>query len=202
MNRSKKGVTLVELVIACTIMVLLAGACTAVLVSGQRLFITGAQTATNQLEANLLQTSLLKSLPNVIGLEVKSIDAVLNDANADGVSIFMKPGDALTIRKNGVNMTVNNVKSFEYKFKRAGKEASYDADGDPTTPEVTTNTAKTRFVYTAELEDGTSITGGLVLTNIPYAEIGNMSGVLAELEAGSGSCGALYFAITEEETGS
>jgi len=196
MNKSKKGVTLVELVIACSIMVLLAGACTAVLVSGQRLFISGAQTATNQLEANLLQTSLLKSLPNVVGVEVTTTDAVKNDT--DGVSIFMENGGSLTIRKNGTNMTVNNVKTFEYRFKIAGKEATYDADGDPTTPEtLSTDTAKARFIYTAELEDGTSITGGLVLTNIPYKNVGSISG---EWD-GEDTYGALYFPITLEETG-
>lgn len=50
MKRTKKGITLVELVVCCGIMVMLAGACTAVLVSGARLFSDSSDTARAQLQ--------------------------------------------------------------------------------------------------------------------------------------------------------
>ena len=51
MKKSKKGITLVELVICCAIIVMLGGACTAVLASGSRVYNQSTSAATSQMDA-------------------------------------------------------------------------------------------------------------------------------------------------------
>jgi len=199
LNNSKKGVTLVELVVSCTIMVLLAGACTAVLLSGQKLFLSSTQTANNQLEANLLQTTILKALPSAAKVSVKN----LNDVKADttGVGIYFDD-NTFTVQNKGNSITVNNVDEFEFSFEMVGKEIAITpaVTPDPADPSATaipavmSDTARTQFVYTAKLEDGSEISGGIVLSNVIYKNSGveGFSGVLETLTL-SGNKAALYF---------
>jgi len=151
MNKSKKGVTLVELIICCVVMILLGGACTAVLVSGQKLFNSGSNAANTQLEANVIQTTIVNGLPSMRVIEKKPLaDA---KATTTGTSIFFD-GDTFTIRQNGIDITVNAVEGFSYKLDKVGQAAS--------------TTAKVQFVYTATMDDGSSVSGGVVLTNTTY----------------------------------
>ena len=187
MRKSKKGITLVEMVIACVIMVLLGGACTAVLVSGQKLFLSGTTMANNQLDSNVVQTTMLKALPKTERVIWKN---TVNSARAEdtGVSIFFEIDAAgevgsLVIRQNETEITVNKVKDFSYSFERVGQKN----DAEPTL-----ETAKAQFIYTVVMEDDSVITGGVVLTNVRYRDVDDsldddeMSGSLK-------NGGALYF---------
>ena len=141
----------------------------------------------NQLEANVLQTAIINSLPKMIKVEQKSIDDA--KATTEGVAIFFDSG-TLTIRQNGFNMTVNKVNGLTYEFKRAGKASS-----DLAIPE----TARAQFVYHATLEDGSSINGGLVLTNTKYTDVvaAGISGNINLETSGK----ALYFSAPSDESG-
>ena len=193
MNKSKKGVTLVELVIACVIMVMLGGACTAVLVSGQKLFISGSKTANNQLEANLLQTTILNALPKMLIVDQDSVTDVKAAITADVggaekidcVGIYFE-GSAedpiFTISRNGSNITIHNVTKFEYTLKKLGSS----------------ETAKTQFVYTAELADGSEITGGVVLGNMTFKKEVEAKGISGNHSLASENK-ALYFSTKKDD---
>ena len=70
MKRTKKGFTLVELIICCAIMTMLAGACTALLMSGEKLFSTGSKSALTQMDVNVLQATILNRLPSANAVEL------------------------------------------------------------------------------------------------------------------------------------
>ena len=89
MKQSKKGITLVELVICCAILVLLGGACTAVLVSGQTVFNTSSKTANAQLDADVLQTYLMNLLPPAKNIkEANRLTDVKDTANEFNAIFF------------------------------------------------------------------------------------------------------------------
>ena len=168
-----------ELVICCVIMVLLAGACTAVVVSGQKLFITGSETANTQLEVNALQTAIVNTLPHMVTVEQKGVaDA---QGATKGVSIFYA-GDALTIRNAENDIILDGVTALKCEFKRVGKSDS--------------DTARAQFVYTATMSDGSTISSGVVLPNTKYTDVG-ISAIDNLKTAGT----ALYFSVPEEAPG-
>ena len=179
MNNSKKGVTLVELVICCVIMVLLAGACTAVVLSGQKMFLSGSRSANIQLEANALQTAIVNALPNMVKVESKTVADT--KSTTEGVGIYFD-GDVLTIRSAGADMTINSVNGLKCEFKRVGKSDS--------------DTARAQFVYTATMSDGTIVSGGVVLTNTKYTDVG-ISAIDNLKTVGT----ALYFSVPVEAPG-
>ncbi len=154
MKKSKKGVTLVELVICCAIIVLLGGACTAVLASGSTIFNTSSQTANAQLDSDVLQNFMMNLIPSS-----KTVGQLtLNQAKAlvDGNCLFFDDENdgVFTVRVNGKNTTIRSITEFEYSIIRAG-----DPDSD---------TARAQFIYTATLSDGTELHGGFVLSNMKY----------------------------------
>ena len=159
-------------------MILLAGACTAVIVSGQRLFVKGSQTANTQLETNALQTTIIKSLPNmsVVTKKTSPTDVQTVKTSTEGVGIFLEDGK-LTIRRHGSNVTINSVAKFECGFKKVGAN----------------DTGRTQFVYEATMSDGTKISGGVVLINTKHSEVESIA-LNAELTADT----ALYFSMSDE----
>ena len=172
-NNTKKGVTLVELVISCIVMVLLAGACTAVLISGQKLFLSGSQMANNQLEASLLQNTLLNMLPKMVEVELIEVESSGATVGAkdkeEGVSLFFDNGK-FTIRQDESNTNVNKVVDFSYDFQEVGTSRGIDNKGNPIP-----RTSRAQFVYVATLEDGRTISGGMVLANTKYADVSHIS---------------------------
>ena len=179
LNKSKKGVTLVELVIACVIMVLLGGACTAVIVSGQKLFISGSQNANAQLEANIVQTAVLNSLPRMDSVAKVGVDEL--QSKTEGLA-FSVSDSTLTIWQNGSEITVNNIKGFQCSINKAGDSGS--------------DSARAQFSYTLTLSDNVPISGGLVLNNTVHEEI--PSGLKGAVVLNAGE--ALYFFV-DEDTG-
>ncbi len=159
MKKSKKGVTLVELVICCAITVMLAGACTAVLISGQRVWKSGSESANAQMTADILQTSLYGKLPSYGSVEVvstaNSTGVSTLKGSATGTLLYFNDEDVLVIQNSGDTMTVNDVTDFTYTFLKVGSKES----------------ARTQFNYTATLADGREFSGGIVISNLAFKDI-------------------------------
>ena len=152
MKRTKKGITLVELVVCCGILVMLAGACTAVLVSGARLFSDSSDAANTQIESNALQTFLLNRLPSA--KQVISVDAAGAAATTEGTSLYFDAADKLIIRNTGENTEIRGVADFTYSIVKAGDSSS--------------DTARAQLQYTVKMSDGSNFSGGVVLGNVKY----------------------------------
>lgn len=152
MKRSKKGITLVELVICCAIIVMLGGACTAVLASGAQIFNTSSRTANAQLDADVLQTFMINNLPSA---KNPTTEKSLTEAKAltEGIAIYVEDS-TLTIQVDGNATSIRSVTELEYKFAKAG---------DPTS-----QSARAQFLYTATLTNGSTLSGGFVLGNEKY----------------------------------
>ena len=166
MKKSKKGVTLVELIICCAITVLLAGACTAVLISGQRVWKSGSDSANAQMTADVMQTNFYNRLSSVNGAEITTVSAAKTPLAGAGLTLdgsfalYMDGEDGakiFTMDAGGNLTTLEDVEKFEFSFTKAGAEAS--------------TTARAQFVYTATLADGREFSGGLVISNLQYEDI-------------------------------
>lgn len=168
MKHSKKGITLVELVICCAIIVMLGGACSAVLASGSRIFNTSSHTANAQLDANVVQNYMMNLIPS--SNEVNQITVEEAKVLTDGNCLFFDDeNDGLfTIRIAGKNTTIHSVEEFEYKIIRAG-----DPDSE---------TARAQLVYTMTLSDNSTLSGGFVLSNMKFDDglMPSINGVVSE----------------------
>ena len=198
MKKSKKGVTLVELVICCAITVMLAGACTAVLVSGQRIWNSGSKSANAQMTADVMQTNLYNRLSAVNGAEITTVSAAKTPLAGAGLTLdgsfalYMDGEDGakiFTMDAGGNLTTLEDVENFEFSFTKAGAEDS--------------TTARAQFNYTATLNDGREFSGGMVVSNLKYDEILGYNASPTEgdpntLESGK----AILFTKTSEAAGS
>ena len=164
MKRSKKGVTLVELVICCTIIVLLGGACSAVLASGATIFNQSANTANAQMDAEVLYNYLIKIVPAAQDLEQVTVTEA--KAKTTGCALYFDVNEenenCFIIQVNGKQTTIRSITEFEYQVLRAGDPAS--------------DTARAQLLYTAKLSDGNTLEGGFVLSNVKYTSA-EISGV-------------------------
>lgn len=152
MKRSKKGITLVELVITCAIIVLLGGACTSVLVSGQSIFNTSTKSANAQLDADVLQTYLMNLLPPSKNInKLDSVDDAKNQAT--GNYLYFNDGQ-FTLRSEGKDTVISSVTEFAYSVVPAG---------DPASAKV-----RAQLQYTITLKDGSTLEGGFVMGNVAY----------------------------------
>lgn len=203
MKRTKRGFTLVELIICCAIMTMLAGACTALLMSGEKLYSTGSQSASSQMDINLLQTTLLNRLPSTKVIKsLNNEDADLNTAQTGtgtkDTAVFFDDEGVFVIRYNGKNTTIPEITEFEYTISPIG----------------TSDTARTQFSYTVVCRDGTRYNGGLALSTMSFSSLELGAGVTEVTyqikdspsnEAGSTERKAVYFTSevpaesTEEE---
>lgn len=147
MKKTKKGVTLVELVICCAIIVMLGGACTAVLMSGQHVYSSSSSSANAQLDTDVLQTYMMKLLP-----ATGQVDQPSSIPSGGRCLFFSEEGD-FTVRNYGDDTTIRSVSEFYYKLEQAGASAS----------------ARAQFVYKAVMNDGSTFTGGFIMNNMTYA---------------------------------
>lgn len=168
MKKSKKGITLVELVLCCAIIVMLGGACTALLMSGNTIFNQSSSTANAQLDADVLQTYMMNLLPRTNDISQPSLAEA--KALSEGNCIFFddENDDLFTLRIDGENTTIRSIEEFEYSIVRAGAESS--------------TTARAQLFYTVTLADGTTFSSGFVLSNIKYDDstMSAMSGKVSE----------------------
>lgn len=155
MKRTKKGITLVELVICCAIIVLLGGACTAVLVSGQTVFDKSSKTANAQLDADVLQTYLSNMLPSAKAVRQIGPEDIDNEENKN--CIYFDGDGKFTLKVNGNTTTIRSVSEFAYSVIRAGDPASTNA--------------RAQLVYTVTLTDGSTFNGGFILSNVKYSDV-------------------------------
>ena len=151
MKKSKKGITLVELVICCAIIVMLGGACTAVLMSGEIIYSNSSKAATAQMDANVVQTYMKNLLPSSTGILQTDNDTA--KASTTGTYLFFD-GNTFTIRIDGSDNTVRSVSGMQYSLVRAGDPNSANA--------------RVQFQYTVTLTDNSVFTGGYVLSNVGY----------------------------------
>lgn len=188
MKQSKKGITLVELVICCAILVLLGGACTAVLVSGQTVFNTSSKTANAQLDADVLQTYLMNLLPPAKNIKAGSLDEAT--ATTEGLefnAIFFDNDNVFTLRRGKDFTTIRSIAGFQYKIVPAGEEAS--------------TSARAQLQYTITLTDGSEINGGFVLANVKYdASALPGAGTPVDLNGSAENFKAIIFDFEEPST--
>lgn len=155
MKENKRGVTLVELIICCGIIVMIGGACTAVLMSGHKIFNNSASSAGAQLDTDVIQTYLTSIVPRTKTVSnVTEVEAATN--TTDCVLYFAgdEDDDVFTIRLNGKDTTLQSVVDFQYQMKPAG-----DGEDDAVKPQ---------FCYTVTMTDGSTYTSGFVLINLNY----------------------------------
>ena len=195
MKRSKKGFTLVELIICCAIITMLAGACTALLMSGEKLFSTGSKSAASQMDVSLLQTTLLNRLPStkvVNPLTGAAAEAAQTSDDANSTYLFFDDEGVFVIRYGGKNTTIREISEFEYTLNKIGSS----------------DTARTQFSYSVVCKDGTRYTGGMALSTMRFA-IAGADSVTYQIkespsaEEGSTECKVLHFTSdtpTEEGT--
>ena len=150
MKKNKRGVTLVELIICCAIIVMLGGACSAVIASGATVFNQSSRTANAQLDADVLQTLLLNSLPSTSSFQQVTLENAME--STDGTCLFFDEDETFTISSNGKLTTICSITGFTYSVIRAGD------DGSPY--------ARAQLQYTVTLTDGSSFNGGFVLSNL------------------------------------
>ena len=189
MKKSKKGITLVELVICCAVLALLAGAVTAVLMSGEHLFSTSADSASAQMELDVLQTNLLGIIPSAKNISVSSMNDDGFAFPLTGHSIYFNDSkliirSSVAVNEDGVTSVstketeIRGVVGFTYQITPAG------IIPDGTTPDgknaATTATARPLFSYTVTFSDGTVYRGGFVINNFPYVDIGPLAGSIEE----------------------
>jgi hypothetical protein len=180
MKKSKKGITLVELVICCAILVLLGGAVTAVLMSGEHVFSSSANSANAQMEFDVLQTNLMGIVPSAKNISVSS----KNDDDfafpttgyslySDGSQLIIR--SSVEIKENGLmsistkETELSGVVSFSYKITPAGVIPQGTMDDG--TDASATATARPLFSYTVTFNDGSTYNGGFVISNIPYISV-------------------------------
>lgn len=190
MKQSKKGITLVELVICCAILVLLGGACTAVLVSGQTVFNTSSKTANAQLDADVLQTYLMNLLPPAKNIKNDTLENAKNTTNNKKFNaIFFDNDNVFTLRRGDDFTTIQSIAGFQYKIVPAG--------------ETTSTSARAQLQYTITLTDGSEINGGFVLANVKY-DANALPGTegLVDLNGAGDSFKAIIFDLKESEGGS
>lgn len=151
MRNSKKGVTLVELIICCAIIVMLGGACSAVLVSGATIFNKSTSTANAQLDAEVLQNFMINLIPST--QDICQTDSDTAKASTTGSYLYFDDGKFI-IQIDGVKTSIRSITEFEYDILRAG-----DSD-----------TARAQLKYTASLTDGSKLEGGFVLSNVKFTD--------------------------------
>lgn len=196
MKQSKKGITLVELVICCAILVLLGGACTAVLVSGQTVFNTSSKTANAQLDADVLQTYLMNLLPPAKNIKEANRLTDVKDTANEFNAIFFDNENVFTLRRGKDFTTIRSIAGFQYTIVCAG-----EAPTDPT--DDSGSGARAQLKYTITLTDGSKINGGFVLANVKY-DAKALPGTegLVDLNGAGDSFKAIIFDLKESEGGS
>lgn len=152
MKQSKKGITLVELIICCAIIVMVGGACTAILMSGHTIFNNSAKSANAQLNTDVVQTYLSNMIPRATNIG-QLADADEAKPTTGGCIYFQD--DTFIVRVDGKDTSIPNVSGFTYSLISAGKSGF----------------ARAQFVYTVTMTDGSSYTSGFVMGNLKYDSV-------------------------------
>lgn len=184
-NRNKKGVTLVELVICCAIIVMLGGACTALLMSGNTIYNRSSASANAQLDADVLQTYMLNILPRCNKVKADRLEG--SEVNC----IYFNGDGKFCLERGGSVTTITAISKLEYEVVKAGNS----------------DTSRAQLVYTVTLDDGSTFTSGFVLANLPYSdtEVTTANGAQVPLkgtiayDANAETQAHLYFGISSAE---
>ena len=165
MKQSKRGVTLVELIICCGIIVMVGAACTGVLLSGHGMFTGSASSANAQLDTDVVQAHLQEVIPRATNI-AQLLPGEEDEISADkGVYLYFKD-DVFIIRSGGKETTVRAVTDFTYELIPAGLAGS--------------TSARPQFRYTLTLANGDSYSSGFIMTNFSYSSLFDVSSKFVE----------------------
>lgn len=156
MKKTKRGVTLVELIICCSIIVMLGGACSAVIASGSSIFNKSTSTAHAQMESDVFQTFMINILPSA--KELKSGSGSVAELEN---GLFINSEDDLIVRVDGNDTRIRSVSSLEYHVVPAGSGSS--------------PSARSQMNYTLTFKDGSFIKSGFVLSNVKFSKVAENS---------------------------
>lgn len=156
MKKTKRGVTLVELIICCSIIVMLGGACSAVIASGSSIFNKSTSTAHAQMESDVFQTFMINILPSA--KEMKSDTGTVTELEN---GLFINSDNDLIVRVDGTDTRIRSVRSLEFHVVPAGS-------GD-------SPSARAQMNYTLTFEDGSFIKSGFVLSNVKFSKVSESS---------------------------
>ena len=153
MKKSKKGITLVELIICCAIIAMIGGACSTVIAAGSKVFNQSSQTANAQLDSDVLQNFMMNILPSATNVSVYTGETMVDTAKY--LFIDEDNQDQFTVSANGTQTSIRAVEAFEYILVPAGS-----ADD-----------ARAQFLYKATFDDGSSLSGGFIMSNMKFSLI-------------------------------
>jgi len=137
-KNSKRGFTLVELIVSATMTVLLVGATCAAMILGLRVFNATAVTAQQQKDIRLAETALKDSLATARSY-------TFTTSKTGDIQLFFT-GDTLTMNMNGTALTLNTINTVSVNFEYRSTGVCY------ATYEIAT--------------DGVNKTGAVVLNNV------------------------------------
>lgn len=174
MKRTKKGITLVELVICCAVIVLIGGAATALLMSGEHLFSSSADSASNQMELDVLQSYMMGIIPSAKNIGVIEKDDENNLLIPESGNCIYFDDGALIIRAGSKETEIRSVTGFKYRVVRAGvKPIEPEVEG----AETEKDTARAQFIYTVTFLNGETYQGGFVINNLSYPVVAQALGI-------------------------
>ena len=153
MKNSKKGITLVELIICCAIIAMIGGACSAVIASGSKVFNQSSRTANAQLDSDVLQTFMMNILPSASNVAVYNDETMVNTAKY--LYIDEDNQNRFTVHSNGTESSIRSIEEFAYIIIPAG----------------TADDARAQFLYKATFNDGSTLNGGFIMSNVKFSLI-------------------------------
>ena len=173
MKRTKKGITLVELVICCAIIALIGGAATALLMSGEHLFSSSADSASNQMELDVLQSYMMGIIPSAKNIGVIEKDDENNLLIPESGNCIYFDDGALIIRAGSKETEIRSVEEFTYQIVRAGVAPAPTAEAGA---EPEPDTTRAQFLYTVKFQNGQTYRGGFVINNLSFPVVSTAIG--------------------------
>ncbi|HCW80120.1 MAG TPA: hypothetical protein DG942_03315 [Ruminococcaceae bacterium] len=145
--RSKKGISLVELIAVMAISVIVVGAAMAALFGGARDAAEGAEDCGNHGDAYLLETWLRKDLPTAEGISINT--SKIKGPNI--INMYFASDDSVAVEQGGRQiMRINGVQSIGVQTKATGANEEFC------------------YTITAKINRRTfTLKGGVVMNNVP-----------------------------------
>lgn len=152
--RSKKGVTLTELIIVCGVMAVIIAAASTVLITGGRIFRQGANTTNAMGQIEIVEKWLQNSMS--VANNTMRIGSITDPRPANSVAFYFDDKENLHISSKGPQTTdpeesteLDNIRNIKIKFT---------TDATPL--------SRVTASYTIETKTGSSASGAVVMNNI------------------------------------
>lgn len=116
-TKSKRGFTLVELIVTALITVIIIGAATSAVVLGLEIFGSARKTAAQQRHIKLVETALKENILIAQSYTIEErVPGEIPDVNERGVCLFFD-NDEIVIKIQGSVITVSDIDSVEIVFE-------------------------------------------------------------------------------------